>query len=117
MNTVSDLFSTREWLSIPQVAETLGLSTGKVRRLIEERYLLARRIDGEPRVPKDFLKDGEPLPGLRGTLTLLFDARLRDDEVFSWLFTVDETLGAAPVDALQQGRKTQVRHSVQLLAI
>ena len=114
---VSDVFSTREWLTLPEVAERLGISTGKVHRLIEERQLLALRIDRQPRVPADFLTGAEPVAGLRGTLTLLFDAGLDEAEVMTWLLSDDESLGAAPVDALRQGRKTQVRHSVQLLAI
>lgn len=107
----------RDWLTLPEVAERLGLSTGKISRLIQERYLLARRIDGEPRIPADFLQDGEPVSGLRGTFTLLFDGGLRDDEVLDWMLEPDETLGTAPIDALREGRKTQVRHSVQLLGL
>ncbi|MGO2113118.1 MAG: Rv2175c family DNA-binding protein, partial [Pseudoclavibacter sp.] len=107
----------REWLTLAQVGELLGLSAGKVSRLVQERHLLSIRIDREPRVPADFIKDGETLSGLRGTLILLFDAGLGDDEVMNWLLSEDDTLGAAPVDALREGRKTQVRHSVQLLAI
>lgn len=114
---VSDVYSTRDWLTIPEAARLLGVSSGKVSRLVQERHLLSLRIDREPRVLADFIKDGEPLPGLRGTLTLLFDAGLDDDEIMTWLLTDDEALGGAPVDALRQGRKTQVRHSVQLLAI
>lgn len=114
---MSDALDNREWLTLPEVADALGISTGKVRRLIEDRHLLARRIDREPRVPADFIRDGEPLPGLRGTIMLLLDAHLDEAEVLAWLLGPDETLGCAPVDALRDGRKTQVRHSVQLLAI
>lgn len=113
VSTASD----REWLTLPQVAEAIGLSAGKVGRLVQEHHLLARRIDGEPRVPKDFIVNGEPLVGLRGTVILLLDGGLREDEVLDWLLEEEETLGAAPVDALRQGRKTQVRHSVQLLGL
>lgn len=114
---MSDVYSSREWLTLPQVAEALGLSAGKVSRLVQERHLLSVRVDREPRIPADFIHNGEPVSGLRGTLILLFDAGLSDDEVMSWMLTDDDALGSAPVDALRQGRKTQVRHSVQLLAI
>lgn len=117
MNSVSDSSNERQWLTIPEVAEQLGLSKGKVSRLVEERLLLARRIDGEPRIPADFIHQGEPLHGLRGTLTLLFDGGLADDEVLDWMLTQDETLGQAPVDALRSGRRTSVRHSVQMLGL
>ncbi|KAB1660098.1 DNA-binding protein [Pseudoclavibacter chungangensis] len=114
---MSDSSIERQWLTIPEAAEQLGLSKGKVGRLVQERFLLARRIDGEPRIPADFIHGGEPLHGLRGTLTLLFDGGLRDDEVLDWMLAVDETLGQAPVDALRAGRRTSVRHSVQLLGL
>nr|WP_276510460.1 Rv2175c family DNA-binding protein [Pseudoclavibacter helvolus] len=54
---------------------------------------------------------------MRGTLFLLGDAGLSAHDQMVWLLSVDETLGVAPLDALVQGRKTQVRHAVQLLEI
>ena len=112
-----DVFSTREWYTIPQAAAELGVSTGRVSTLIEDKQLLSFRIEREPRIPQEFIKDGEPLAGLRGTLFLLGDAGLGAHDQMVWLLSVDETLGVAPLDALVQGRKTQVRHAVQLLAI
>ena len=58
----------------------LGLSPGKVHRLIEDRQLLAVRRDGVLVVPASFLLDGEPLRELRGTLVLLADSGFSDDE-------------------------------------
>lgn len=107
----------REWLDLAELAERLGLSRGKVKRLLEERQLLAVRLEREPRVPAAMLLDDAPLPGLRGTVILLADAGMEDEEIMRWLLSEDEVLGAAPLDALRQGRRTQVRHSVQLLAL
>lgn len=115
--TVTDVYSSRTWLSLRETADLLGVSTGRISQLIRDRALFAIRIDREPRIPADFIGDGEPIAGLRGTLIMLFDAGLTDDEVMRWMLSEDETLGVAPVDALREGRKTQVRHSVQLLAI
>ncbi len=39
----------------------LGISQSKVRRLFDERILLATRVDGVLKVPSDFIVDGEPL--------------------------------------------------------
>ena len=107
---------TTEWLAIPDVAEALGESASRVRRLIEDRHLLAARVDGVLKVPASFIKNGEPLHELRGTLVLLADNRYSDDEAMRWLLEHDDTLDAAPVEALRNGRKTEVRRVAQALA-
>lgn len=104
------------WLTIPDLVEILGVGVSKVRRLIEDRSLLARRIDGVWQVPEVFICEGEPLPELRGTLILLSDARFSDDEAMDWLLEVDDGLGVSPIDALRAGRKAEVRRIAQALA-
>jgi Rv2175c C-terminal domain of unknown function/DNA-binding protein Rv2175c, wHTH domain len=107
------------WLTLPEVAEQLGLDVGKVRRLVRDRYLLAVRR-GDPKVlsiPAALLRDGQPLPELRGTLTVLADAGFDDVAAMEWLFTPDESLPGAPVDALRAGRKTEIRRRAQALAL
>lgn len=104
------------WLTIPDLVEILGVGVSKVRRLIEDRSLLARRIDGVWQVPEVFIREGEPLPELRGTLILLSDARFSDDEAMDWLLEVDDGLGVSPIDALRAGRKAEVRRIAQALA-
>lgn len=101
-----------DWLTVPDIAERLGLPLSAVRRMIEERELLSARI-GERRVvavPAAFLED-QVLPHLRGTFTVLADGGLSDDEVLRWLFTPDDTLRVpgTPVDNLRAGFKTEVR--------
>jgi Rv2175c C-terminal domain of unknown function len=107
------------WLTLPDVAERLGIDVGRVRRLVQDRCLLAVRR-GEPRVlsiPEALLHDGEPLPELRGTLTVLADSGFDDVEAMQWLFTPDESLPGTPVDALRAGRKTEIRRRAQALAL
>ncbi|GCE75982.1 Rv2175c family DNA-binding protein [Cellulomonas biazotea] len=121
-----------EWLTLPDVAERTGLDVSKVRRLLQERKLVAVRR-GEPRVlsvPAQFLVPGhlanpaQPttprddaastvLASLHGTLTVLADAGFSDEEAVTWLFTPDESLPGTPVDALRAGRKTEVRRRAQ----
>ncbi|MGO1544190.1 MAG: Rv2175c family DNA-binding protein [Gulosibacter sp.] len=114
---MSTQYSSFEWFSLSEAAKELGVSSGRLNRLIEERYLLAVKHDGEPRIPKDFIIDGQPLAGLRGTLTLLADHGVVNHEAMEWLLAEDEVLGVSPTKALQEGRKSSVRRSVQLLAI
>jgi hypothetical protein len=113
---VTDDAAARQWLTIPDLVDILGIGVGRVRRLIEDRHLAAVRIDGVLRVPADFIRDGEPLSELRGTLMLLGDDGFSNDEAVAWLLESDDTLGAAPIDALRAGRKAEVRRVAQALA-
>lgn len=106
----------RTWLTIPDLVALLGIGVGRVRRLIEDRHLLAVRVDGVLRVPADFISDGEPLSELRGTLIVLADAGFSDEEAMTWLLSEDDSLGIAPIDALLAGRKAEVRRVAQALA-
>ena len=109
-----------EWLTVPDVAERLGTDVVKVRALLKDRQLLARRR-GERNVlsiPAEFIQDGPEGPsvlkGLPGTLVLLADARYTDEEALRWLFTDDELPGS-PIDALRANRGTEVRRRAQAL--
>ncbi|MCW4384267.1 Rv2175c family DNA-binding protein [Salinibacterium sp. SYSU T00001] len=112
MNTAPDI----RWLTIPDLVEILGLGVSKVRRLIEDRSLAARRIDGVWQVPEPFIRDGEPLSELRGTLIVLADNGFSDDEAIDWLLAPEESLGTSPIEALRAGRKAEVRRVAQALA-
>lgn len=106
----------RTWLTVPELVDVLGVPVGRVRRLIEDHALLASRIDGVLKVPADFIKDGEPLPEIRGTVIVLHDAGYSDDEAMHWMFADNDVLGgAAPIDALRAGRKAEVRRVAQAL--
>jgi hypothetical protein len=104
------------WLTIPDLTELLGLKVSQVRRLIEDRALLARRVDGVWRVPELFIRDTEPLGELRGTIIVLSDSGFSDDEAMDWLLGYDDILGTTPVEALRAGRKAEVRRVAQALA-
>jgi hypothetical protein len=113
---VTEHVQTTEWLTVPDLVETLGLSVSRVRRLIEDRHLGAKRIDGVLKVPALFLKDGEPLSELRGTLMVLADDGFGDEEAVDWMLTEEESLGTSPIVALHAGRKAEVRRVAQALA-
>lgn len=108
------------WLSVPEVADALGLPHRSVRRMIDDGELLAARIGSNEAlaVPAAFVKDGELLPALMGTITVLRDAHLTADEALRWLFTPDETLPVvgSPITMLQLGRKAEVRKRASELA-
>jgi hypothetical protein len=101
--------------TLPEVAELLDIPVTRVRRLIEDRSLLANRVDGVLRVPVEFIKDGHPLPELHGTFLLLHDLHFTDEEIMTWMFTLEDSLGATPMAALLAGRKAEVRRVAQAL--
>ncbi|GAA2465411.1 Rv2175c family DNA-binding protein [Agromyces soli] len=105
-----------EWLTVPELVELLDVSPGRVRRLIDERHLLARRVDGVLKVPADFLRDGVPMPELHGTVMVLHDAGFSDAEALDWLIGEEDSLGTTPIAALRAGRKAEVRRVAQALA-
>lgn len=106
----------RSWLTVPELVDVLGVGVGRIHRLLEDRHLLAARIDGVLKVPSDFIVDGEPLGELRGTLIVLGDDGFSDEEAMSWLLEPEDSLGVAPIDALRAGRKAEVRRIAQALA-
>jgi len=105
-----------EWLTLRETAERLGIKPNRIKQLINEHRILAVRRGGEPMVPAAFIKDGQVIKGLPGTLTLLSDAGFDDVETIRWLFTADDTLPGTPVDALTENRGTEVRRRAQALA-
>ena len=112
---MTDVFTEQKWLTIPDLVERLGLTQGRVRRLIEDRHLLGVRRGGVLQVPDVFLDGNAPLTELRGTLMVLADDGFSDEEAMQWLLEVEDSLGAAPIDALRAGRKAEVRRVAQAL--
>lgn len=100
---------------MPDLVEVLGLGVSKVRRLIEDGSLLAARVDGVWRVPELFIRDGEPLPELKGTLIVLKDSGFSDEEAMHWFLNEEQSLGVSPIAALRAGRKAEVRRVAQAL--
>ncbi|CAN5153412.1 Rv2175c family DNA-binding protein [soil metagenome] len=103
------------WLTVPDLTEILGLKVSQVRRLIEDRALLAARVDGVWRVPELFIRDGEPLGELKGTIVVLGDSGFSDEEAMQWLLSPEESIGISPIEALRAGRKAEVRRVAQAL--
>ncbi len=111
MDDVTDVV--QAWLTVPDVAERLGRSVTEVRRMLEDRELIAVRR-GERNVlsiPADFLAADGPVPALKGTFTVLADGGFADAEIIEWLFAPDSSWpgGASAMAAIRAGFKTEVR--------
>ncbi|HBB38790.1 MAG TPA: DNA-binding protein [Candidatus Aquiluna sp.] len=101
------------WLTIDEVADLLGISSGKVRRLIDEHILFSYKVEKEPMVPANLIVDGEPLSSIRGTMILLLDLGLSLQDAITWLYEVNDELGTEPISALLAGHKAPVRRAAQ----
>ena len=102
-----------EWLTVLDLVERLGQTPSRIRKLIDDRHLLATRIDGVLKVPASFLRDDAPLPELHGTAVVLADAGFSDAEALEWLLGEEDSLGTSPIAALRAGRKSEVRRVAQ----
>nr|WP_241839948.1 Rv2175c family DNA-binding protein [Frankia sp. CcI49] len=97
------------------MADALDVPVTRVRQMVRDRTLLAKRFDGVLKVPALFIQDGAVLKGLPGLLTVLFDARYSDDEALDWLFREDPSLPGTPVSAMVENRGKEVRRRAQAL--
>ncbi|HCU93573.1 MAG TPA: DNA-binding protein [Actinobacteria bacterium] len=106
-----------DWLTLPEVADRLGLPLSRVRQLLRDRKLLAvQRPDGAFGVPGAFFDGNQIVKGLHGTLTVLFDCGFDEPDALRWLFTSDDTLPGTPIQAMTQHRGTEVNRRAQALA-
>lgn len=100
------------WLTLPDVAERIGVRVTEVRRMLGDGELVAvRRGERDVlSVPEDFIGEDGPVTHLRGTLTVLSDSGFTDEEIVAWMFTPDDRLvGGTPIGAIRAGAKTEVR--------
>ena len=76
VNTLDDLLAGEELLSLPAVAEMLGVPVTKVHDLVNARKLVLYRKDGRKAVPALLFADGEMSKFITGAITVLFDLSL-----------------------------------------
>lgn len=115
---VSNVFANvSEWLTVPDVAERLGIPLGRVRRLIEDHHLISIKREGVQYVPGETISGDEPLASLHGTIVVLLDAGFSLDGAIEWLYTPNEVLGVTPMAALVAGKKSEIRRLAQALAL
>lgn len=107
-----------DWLTIPDIAEALDLKVTRVHNLLADGTLVAVRDPetGVRKVPALFMREDRVLEPLKGTLSVLADAGFTAEEAIVWLYTADETLPGRPIDALIDGRKTEIRRRASALA-
>jgi len=107
-----------EWLTVPDLAEALGIDVVQTRQLLKDGHVISVRR-GERSVvsiPAAFVQDGLVVKKLPGLLTLLRDAGYDENQSIRWIFTQDDSLPGTPMQALVENRHTEVRRRAQSLA-
>ena len=108
-------------LTLPQVADQLGVPPKRVHQMLRNHVLAAvTGVDGAKQIPAAFLCCAgggavDVVKGLPGVLTLLTDAGYNDTEAVRWLLDPDESLPGTPLDAMRSGRGTEVKRRAQAL--
>jgi predicted DNA-binding transcriptional regulator AlpA len=104
-----------ELLTVPEVAQQLGLKVTRVHQLVRDGQLLAVRDDAGARaVPASFLQNGAVVKWLPSVITQLRDARFTDEDIVAWLHRPDDTLPGSPIDALRANRGSEVKRRAQV---
>lgn len=103
------------WLTLPEVAERLGVRVTKVHQMIRDGALIAVNQDGVRKVPVELVANHTVLKHLPGVVTLLRDAGYNDDEALEWLYRPDDTLPGTPAQALGGPLATEVKRRAQAL--
>lgn len=100
-------------LSLPAVAEQFDIPVTKVGDLLNDRKLVAFRVDGRKTVPAALVGDHDhPSKFVAGAIRVLADGGYTDEEILEYLFTADDTLPGRPVDALHgQGAREVIRRA------
>lgn len=105
-----------QYVTIPDLVERWGSTPSKIRRMIDENFIAAVRIEGVLSIPAEFVTDEGSLPPLRGTLLVLRDAGLSNDQAVSWMLSHNDELDDRPIALLLRGNKSAVRRATQALA-
>lgn len=105
------------WLSVPEVADRLGVGVSRVHQLRHDRQLIGLRREDGLRIPADFLDGAAVVKHLPGVLTLLADGGYSDEEAVGWLFTAEPSLPGTPIQALRDNRGTEVKRRAQASAL
>ena|SRR5579875_385354 len=105
----------RELLTMPQVAEQLGVKVSRAHQYVRDGHLVAVTDESGVRgVPACFLQDGAIVKSLPSVITQLRDARYEDHEIVDWLLREDESLPGSPIDALRANRGSEVKRRAQV---
>lgn len=104
-----------ELLTLPDLAEALGVLVTRAQQYVRDGQLVALRDDaGKWCVPALLVQDGEVVKSLPAVITLLRDASFTDDEILDWLYREEDSLPGSPIRALRENRGSEVKRRAQV---
>lgn len=105
-------------LTVPDVAELLGIIVTRVMDELNQHRLIAVMVDGVRCVPACFFtEEAEINRFIPGVISLLADGGWEDAEILDYLFTADASLPGRPVDAVHGHLAREVMRRAQAMAI
>ena len=113
---VEDLLANETMLTLPEVADMLGIPVTRVNDLLAARKFIAWKRDGKRLVPAAFFSGPNVDKHVTGTITLLTDGGYSDTDIFAHLFTPDDSLPGRPIDGLKGVLAREVKRRAQALA-
>ncbi|MGV0326268.1 Rv2175c family DNA-binding protein [Corynebacterium confusum] len=88
-------------LTLPQVADKLGIAVTRVHDLLNAKKIIAWRTGDKKLVPAAFFNDKDAISKfVSGAITVLSDGGYSENEILRHLFTEDESLPGRPIDGL-----------------
>ncbi|GGC71104.1 DNA-binding protein [Hoyosella rhizosphaerae] len=118
------LSETDEVLTLPDVAELLGVPVTRVHQMLRDDLLLAVRRDKIAVIPSTFFVADEENVGkqrvlkqLPGLIAVLRDGGYSHAEALRWMYEEDPSLPGRPVDALHTHSAREVVRRAQALAL
>ncbi|WP_425456160.1 Rv2175c family DNA-binding protein [Corynebacterium endometrii] len=114
---LEQLLANETLLTMPEVADKLGIVVTRAHDLLTERKIIAWRKDGVRYVPEAFFNEKNAVSKfVSGVITVLSDGGYSDDEILHHLFTEDESLPGRPIDALHGHLAREVIRRAQAMA-
>ncbi len=105
-------------LTVPDVADLLGVIVTRVMDELNRHRLIAVDVDGVRHIPARFFTDNAEINKfVPGVIALLADGGWEDAEILDFLFSDDESLPGRPVDALHGHLAREVMRRAQAMAI
>ncbi|MEY8577367.1 Rv2175c family DNA-binding protein [Corynebacteriaceae bacterium 6-324] len=112
------LLSKDELLTLPEVADELGIAVTRVHDLLHDKKLIAHTLDGVKYVPALFINDkGAINKYVSGAITVLSDGGFSNEEILEYFFTEDESLPGRPIDGLQGHLAREVIRRAQAMGL
>lgn len=105
-------------LSLPEVADLLGVVITRVHDLLNARKIIALNRDGKRMVPARFFDEDKARISrfVPGCITVLSDGGYSDEAIFRYLFSEDDSLPGRPIDALHGHLAREVMRRAQAMA-